>query len=501
MEQKQAKTKFSLYFYNGITYAGVVVALFVFFVECLLFGIDLFSPYGNIYIGLITYAILPPFLVVGLVLIIVGALRKRRKVLKGLIQAEPKSIYINPAIPAHRNTILAFLAVGTIFLVMTAVGSYKAFHYTESVQFCGVTCHKVMEPQYTRYTHSPHARVKCVECHIGPGAGWYVRSKLSGLRQVFATMRNTYPKPIPTPVHNLRPSKETCEHCHWPEKFYSSFELRRHYFLTEEGGPDSWFIRMLIQVGSEDKKNTGIHAHMYMNNDIFYVADDERRQVISWVKTVDDKGQAHIYTTPDSPYKDKEPPAQIVRTMDCIDCHNRPTHRFPAPFKLINEAMASEKIDAGLPEIKEKALEVLSAAYASQDEGVEAIRRDLKDFYKEKFGDAYAEQAASVEKNIEEVVSIYKNYFFPQMKARWDAFPDNIGHLISPGCFRCHDGRHTSSDGKTIARDCRSCHTIIEQGAPGAVEKSADGLDFQHPVDISDMWKETNCSECHTGGG
>ena len=501
MKEKQTKTKFSLYFYNGITYAGVVVSLFVFFVECLLFGIDLFSPYGNIYLGLITYAILPPFLVLGLALVIIGALRKRRKVLKGLIQAEPKAIYINPTIPAHRNTIFAFLIAGTVFLVMTAVGSYKAFHYTESVQFCGLTCHKVMEPQYTRYTNSPHARVKCVECHIGPGAGWYVRSKLSGLRQVFATARNTYPRPIPTPVHNLRPSKETCEHCHWPEKFYSSFELRRHYFLTEESEPNSWFIRMLIQVGSEDKKNTGIHAHMYMNNDISYVADDERRQVISWVKTVDDKGAEHIYTSPDSPFKDKEPPAELIRTMDCIDCHNRPTHRFPAPYKLINEAMFSERLDPHLPSIKEKALEVLSATYASQEEAVETIRRKLKDFYVQEFADTYAAQAVDVEKNVEEVVSIYKNYFFPQMKARWDAFPDNIGHLISPGCFRCHDGLHTAPGGKTISRDCKSCHTIIEQGAPGAVEKSADGLEFRHPVDISDMWKEMNCSECHTGGG
>ena len=257
MEKKQSRQNFSIYFYNGITYAGIIMSLLVFFVECLLFGIDLFSLYGNIYLWLITYAILPPFLVLGLVLVIAGALRKRRRVLKRLIHAEPKSIYINPAIPTHRNTIFAFLSVGTIFLVMTAAGSYKAFHYTESVQFCGLTCHKVMQPQYTRYANSPHARVKCVECHIGPGADWYVRSKLSGLRQVFATMRNTYPRPIPAPVHNLRPSKETCEHCHWPEKFYSSFELRRHYFLTEGDNP-SWFIRMLMQVGSEDKKNTGI---------------------------------------------------------------------------------------------------------------------------------------------------------------------------------------------------------------------------------------------------
>lgn len=498
--QKRPRQKFSLFFYNPVTYAGVGLTLLTFFAECLLFGIDFLNPYSNIYLGLFTYTMIPPFLILGIILIVVGALRKRSRVLHGVAEAQPRPIVIDPSIPHHRNTILVFLAGTTILIVMTAIGSYKAFNYTESVQFCGLTCHKVMQPQYTRYANSPHARIKCVECHIGPGVDWYVRSKLSGVRQVFKTIQNTYPRPIPTPVHSLRPAKETCEHCHWPEKFYSSFELRRHYFLTEGENP-SWFIRMLMQVGSEDKRNTGIHAHMYLDNDIYYAADDEKRQKISWVKTVDGQGQETVYTTPDSPYREKNPPAQIVRRMDCIDCHNRPTHRFPAPYKLINEAMFSEQIDPSLPSIKEKTLEVLSAPYASQQEAVDAIRRNLKDFYRKEFADTYAARAADVEKNIEAIVSIYKNYFFPEMKARWDSFPDNIGHLISPGCFRCHDGQHTSPAGKAISRDCRSCHAIIEQGPPGSVEKNADGLEFRHPVDISEMWKEMSCHECHTGGG
>ena len=293
-----------------------------------------------------------------------GALRKRNRVRKGLAEAQPKPFLFDPSVPQHRNAILVFLVGGTILVAMTAIGSYKAFHYTESVQFCGVTCHKVMSPQYTRHQQSPHARVKCVECHIGAGVDWYVRSKLSGVRQIFKTVQNTYPRPIPTPVHNLRPSRETCEHCHWPEKFYSSFEMRRQYFLTEGDSP-SWFIRMLMQVGSEDKKNTGIHAHMYMDNDIYYVADDEKRQKISWVKSVDKQGKETVYTAPEgSSYREKDPPAELVRKMDCIDCHNRPTHRFPAPYKVINEAMTAERIDPDLPSIKEKGLELLSAQYS-----------------------------------------------------------------------------------------------------------------------------------------
>ena len=497
--EKRPRQKFSLFFYNPVTYAGVCLTLLIFFAECFLFGIDFINPYSNVYLGLFTYTVLPPFLISGIVLIVAGALRKRNRVRKGLAEAQPKPFFFDPSVPQHRNAMLVFLVGGTILVAMTAIGSYKAFHYTESVRFCGVTCHKVMSPQYTRHQQSPHARVKCVECHIGAGVDWYVRSKLSGVRQIFKTVQNTYPRPIPTPVHNLRPARETCEHCHWPEKFYSSFEMRRQYFLTEGDNP-SWLIRMLMQVGSEDKKNTGIHAHMYMDNDIYYAPDDERRQKISWVKSVDKQGKETVYTAPDSSYREKDPPAELVRKMDCVDCHNRPTHRFPAPYKLINEAMAAARIDPSLPSIKEKALELLSAQYPSREQALETISQKLTAFYQEQFGDQYPENQTRVEQAVGEIGRLYKDYFFPEMHARWDAYPDNIGHLVSPGCFRCHDGQHTSAAGKAISRDCAVCHTIIEQGPPGALEKNTDGLPFRHPVDIGDMWQEMNCYECHTGG-
>jgi len=162
--------------------------------------------------------------------------------------------------------------------------------------------------------------------------------------------------------------------------------------------------------------------------------------------------------------------------------------------------MAAEKIDTTLPSMKEKALEVLSEEYASREEGVQSIRENLAEFYRKELGDSYQGRAQSVEKSIEEIGLMYTKYFFPEMKARWDSFPDNIGHLISPGCFRCHDGEHASKEGKAITRDCTVCHSIIEQGPPGAVEKSTDGLEFKHPVDISEMWQEMNCYDCHTGG-
>ena len=90
--------------------------------------------------------------------------------------------------------------------MLSSLGSYRVFEETESPQFCGALCHTVMKPEYTAYKISPHSRVRCTECHIGPGASWFVRAKLSGLYQVYATVTDVYPRPIPVPVQNLRPA-------------------------------------------------------------------------------------------------------------------------------------------------------------------------------------------------------------------------------------------------------------------------------------------------------
>ena len=357
-----------------------------------------------------------------------------------------------------------------------------------------------MHPQYTVYAQSSHARVKCVDCHIGAGADWYVRSKLSGLRQVYKTISGTYPKPIPNPIQNLRPAAETCEQCHWPEKFYGSIELRKNYFPAAESEYPRWDIRMLVHVGGEGGQGGGIHSHMYINNQIYYAAEDEKRQKITWIKSVDGQGKETVYTSDDSLFKDKEPSPELIRKMDCMDCHNRPAHRFQAPFRLVDNAISAGEIDPKIPLIKEKAMEALSANYHSQNEALEAIRKNLTNYYEKEQSEFYKESKQAVETAVNEIVALYQNNFFPKMHTRWDVYPENIGHLISPGCFRCHDGSHKSSEGKTISRDCNICHTIIEQGPPGSVTKSTDGLEFRHPFnDGDDSWKEMNCSDCHTG--
>jgi hypothetical protein len=88
------------------------------------------------------------------------------------------------------------------------------------------------------------------------------------------------------------------------------------------------------------------------------------------------------------------------------------------------------------------------------------------------------------------------------MKVRWDTHPDNLGHLNSRGCDRCHDGRHKTSEGVAITTRCNSCHLILSQGPEGKTENSRtpQGLEFRHPVDIGEALKEMLCNECHNGG-
>jgi hypothetical protein len=238
---------------------------------------------------------------------------------------------------------------------------------------------------------------------------------------------------------------------------------------------------------------------MNVNNEIFYAAEDERRQNITWIKSVGKDGKEIVYVSPKSKWKNTTPPADRVRKMDCIDCHNRPTHQFSAPYRLINDAMQYGQIDASIPKIKEKAMEALSKQYKTQNEAMTAIETNLREYYKTKQPDYTKANPAKVEGAIKTIVELFSKNMFPEMKARWDTHPDNIGHLVSPGCFRCHDGEHRAVSGQLISKDCKSCHLIVEQGPKGQVEKNIDGLEFKHPAGGED-WKEMNCVDCHTGG-
>ena len=487
---------------NWISILGIVVGASSFFAAACLIAIDFFRGFRNPYMGILTYIVAPSFTITGLLLISIGALlerRRRRRLTPGAVPAYPR---IDLNIPGERHAFVAIAVVTFVFLLTTALGSYRTYEFTESVAFCGETCHTTMAPELTAYRESPHARVACVQCHIGPGATWFVKSKLSGAYQVYATLANTYPRPIPVPIENLRPAQQTCEQCHWPRKFYGAAErVIDHYLSDEKNSP--WGIHMLLKIGGGDPSFGpvgGIHWHMNIENKIEYIATDKARQVIPWVRITDPSGKVTVYQSTDNPLKPEQIAAAEPRVMDCIDCHNRPTHIFNSPVHSVDLAISTGRIDRTIPYIKEQAVEALIQSYASTGAALRAIAEKLTAYYQTKQRAFAQAHPRLLRQAIAEVQSIYRHNFFPSMKVNWSVYADNIGHKDFLGCFRCHDGNHATTSGKTISHDCDSCHTIIAQGSR---EKLASvtpaGLEFEHPVDIGGAWKQMPCNGCHNG--
>lgn len=486
-------------FRSRLTLTGAVMAAVAFCIFVFLSIIDLLARGSHPYMGIITFTVLPAILNLGLLLIVLGTIRAVRRARRG----NPESPVLPPIdlnSPRHLRVLLALTCGLFFFLVLSAFGSYQAYEATDSVEFCGQTCHQVMKPEYTTYQVSPHARVACVACHIGPGATPFVKSKLSGSYQVYSVLFHKYHRPIQTPVENLRPARETCQVCHWPQQFYAAKLRGKTYFASDKKNTRTQ-ISLLMRIGGGDPRHgatEGIHFHMYIDRQISYIATDRQRQVIPYIESRAKDGTVRIYRDKELPLTDAQLKTSEKRLVDCIECHNRPSHRFPHPAESVNQAMELGRIDASLPEIKRVSVEELQKPYKTQGEATGSILKAMDGFYRSTYPAVYATKKERIDAAIAQVQTIYRLSFFPEMRSDWRAHPDNASHMYGPGCFRCHDGKHVSDDGKVLTKDCKTCHTMISQtGADGVRKESLAGVPFRHPVDIGDAWKETLCSDCH----
>jgi len=487
-------------FYNMITVVGATIAAIALLLIVFLVVLEATAADHNPYMGIVAFIILPAFLVAGLIIGAVGVLRQQRRRRLGLPSTE-KLPTIDFNNPTHFRATMFIGVSFIVFLGMTGFGSYKAYEYTESDEFCGTMCHVEMKPEYTAYGVSPHARVGCVKCHIGSGAEWFVKAKISGLYQVYAVLFDKVPRPIETPIANLRPSRDTCEQCHWPAHFYNE-KLVVHDYYGYEDANTHWKLHLLMKIGGggENGPAKGIHWHMNIDNDIEYVATDKKRTEIPWVRSTRPDGSVKVYRSTEVDFDEAELPNHEVRHMDCIDCHNRPTHHYNPPAKLVNRAMSLGRIDPTLPGVKGLVVELMSAEYESTTEAVAAIETGVREYFAEEHPDLVTSRAEAIETTIATAKRLFSTNIFPEMKVSWRDFPDHIGHLTTPGCFRCHDGNHETDDGEVLSRDCNICHTIVAQERKdGGTYVSLESVEYVHPEDIDEEWKETNCSECHEG--
>jgi hypothetical protein len=462
---------------NWISQAGVVIVTTATVFWLFLLPTTLKGEAESPYVGILAFMVIPGAFFTGLGLIPLGIwLRKRREGHRGIYPD-----HFPPLNWGNRELrrLVAFAGLTTaVNIVVASQATYGAVNYMDSVTFCGKTCHTVMQPEYTAYQNSPHSRVECVKCHIGPGAGWFVKSKLSGVRQVFAVAFHSYPTPIPAPVHNLRPARETCETCHWPQKYGEDRVRVISKYADDETNTLTKTV-LLLKIGGGNH-GRGIHGtHLGKGIVIRYAPADEARQNIPWVE-YDNSGRKTVYATADS--KVGAPPAN-VREMDCMDCHNRPSHTLRLPERAVDTAMRNGEISATLPFVKKTAVAVLRAAYATHDDASARLPVAFRKFYQEKYPQIWAQRQTEVNAAAQQILTIYKSNVFPEMKVNWGTYPSNIGHTDFPGCFRCHDGSHNSTAGKSIAQDCNSCHNLLamDEENPkvltdlGIVEKVAEG--------------------------
>ncbi|MBP7147314.1 MAG: NapC/NirT family cytochrome c [Acidobacteria bacterium] len=447
---------------NPISLAGAALTTASALLILMLFAIELIGFTGGPYLGILAFLILPAFFVLGLLLIPVGLWRQRRRDAQAAREGHPPAAF--PVIDLNRSgtrrNFLLFVAATVINVVILGMAMYKGVEVMDSTEFCGETCHSVMAPEFTTYQRSPHAHVECVACHIGPGANWFVKSKLSGTWQVVSVNLNLYPRPIPAPIENLRPARETCEQCHWPSKFVGDrLKVITHY-ADDEANTEQKTVLLLRVGGIQGRESRGIHWHVDPKIKIRYRADATRQTIYEVELTAAD-GSKRVYAKPG-----QRVPAEAGewRTMDCIDCHNRPTHIYRLAKPELDQSIVEGRVDRSLPFIVREGLAALQKDYASHEQAAEQITAQLRGFYQHNYPQLLAgDKRAALDSSIAQIVQIYRTNVFPSMNIKWGTYPNHIGHEQSPGCFRCHDDEHQSADGKSISQDCFTCHSLLAQ--------------------------------------
>lgn len=454
---------------SRIASLGTILTAGLFPVLILYTALDGFGIFHHPKASFVVYAVLTWIFVAGHLLIFFGLFVFKGRKGSSLFDADEfkDQFSVSRRFGSVRKLIL-FVAAITIFNVaVIAAAAYNGFHYSESVAFCAQLCHGVMAPERTAYHNSPHSRVGCVKCHIGEGATWFVKSKLSGIKQLFAVVLDTYSRPIQTPIHGLRPAPETCEQCHRPELFHGDRLRVKDSFLEDEHNTRVRTV-LLMKVGSGDANGRnahGAHWHVSPSNEIVYQHADRKRSTITSVAVRQSDGSARVYYGGSGTSTAPAGESGGSRRMDCLDCHNRPTHIYLTAEEAVDQKLLEGEIPRELPFIKANAMNLLRAEYSSHEEASDRIAGALRQWYAEEPGVAPVEPRV-LEQAIRGVTAAYNENVFPEMHVAFGTYESHLGHGTGGGCFRCHDDLHESPAGGTISQDCELCHWILVEDEP-----------------------------------
>lgn len=454
---------------NRIGKAGVVLTTAVVITFIIFEAAQTVGLIRNAYLGLITYLAFPMLFIVGLILIPVGWAKLKKETGKSTRELlnqrfEPDEVRPGPLGSSIVRTIAIFTLLNILILT---TASLRMLHFMDSAYFCGTACHTVMNPEWVTYQKSPHARVPCVECHVGEGVNALIKSKLNGVRQMYLSALGLYNTPIPTPVHQLRPARETCERCHWPEKFYGQrLKTIINYAMDSLSTPRYTTLNIKIDAGGPGHP-PGSHWHVGANNHVTYTSEDDKRKKIIQVSVRQADGSVRVYRNRriTRPVGESKP-----RIMDCIDCHNRATHIYEEAETVVDELIRRGLLDPTLPYIKKEALSALSANYPTQEAAQKGIADRLYNIYKRRYPEADQKQSDALTQAVTVLQEAYATYIHPQMKITWGTYPSHIGHARSLGCFRCHNADMVDERGMSTRHDCTMCHSILAMESPDRFE-------------------------------
>ena len=413
-----------------------------------------------------------------------------------------KSFFLPPEGTPLWLRLAPYIALGILSILALWAGAY-GWEYTNSAEFCGTACH-TMPPEFTSYLASPHARVACVDCHIGQGfITERITRKAGDARHIIASVFKTYEYPIK--VKHMRPARETCELCHFPEKF-SDDSLRENVHYRSDIDNSSYTVYTILKTGGGSQRvGLGQGIHWHIENPVYFLALDREEQQIPYIRVVAEDGSSTEYIDIESDFNVNDINEEDLIQMDCITCHNRISHLVSFPEEIVDELLVRGIISSDIPEIRRIALDTYYKDYSNIPSALAAF--DLLDyFYQEKYPDFYEQNLGDITQAIEELKTSYTNTVYPEQKSNWASHPNNIGHENSPGCLRCHDGQHLNQEKEAIRLECNLCHsipvvseegdflTLIELSTGPEPENHLDAnwISFHHLV------YQPSCGNCHT---
>jgi nitrate/TMAO reductase-like tetraheme cytochrome c subunit len=409
--------------------------------------------------------------------------------------------FFHPLPTSPRWMLILPYAVLGVLTLLVIVGGVHGWEYTNSSVFCGTACH-TMPPQDTVYKESPHANVTCEECHIGRASfGDQLMRKTQGIKETYYEIFKLYEYPIRAKA--LRPARDTCEKCHQPETF-SDDSLRVINRFADNLDNTGSSIYLIMKTGGGSKRDglgRGIHWHIV--NKVEYYATDELSQEIPYVRVYNDDGTVTEYVDAESEFDKSSMDASQLKTMDCVTCHNRITHEFKFPHESVDESMSRGAIDPDIPLIHQKAVELLSTNFASRTEAFAAFD-DLETYYKNT--EYYPGRGEKIRSAIQEMKHIYDRTVFHDQGIKWTTHPNNLGHINSPGCFRCHDGKHLDQNQQAVRLECNVCHSIpVVVGTDDFVTRIEISNGPEPETHLNPNWIALHnqafgesCSACHT---